>query len=124
MIKNLAGAKAYINNIKNGLIKHPFVNKDGLDSLKIFAEKRDEENFRIIVNFMKKFISTNKDYKIFKKEPLANVELLCETIDNGYMESVYAMYQSYRGFKVKRFPLGKTQKFFQKLYGPHFFKKK
>ena len=124
MVKNLKSAKEYVNKIKKGLIKNPFANKNGVDSLKIFAEAKDEDRFKIGVDSMIHTISTQKAYKIFKKEPLAYVELFCEIIDNGYMKSVYASYQTYRGFKIKRFPVGKTQKFFQKIYGSHLFKKK
>jgi len=124
MMKSLADAKKYINKIKSGLIKHPFANQDGIDALKIFAKANDEDNFKAVVNFMRQGILTLKDFKFFKKEPLAYIELNCEIIDNDYLKEVYTMYQIYRGFKVKRPPIGKTQKFFRKIYGNHLFKKK
>src|SRR3989344_8112295 len=114
MIESLAEAKKYVNKTNNGLVKNPFANKDSIDALKIFAEANDEDNFKAVVNFMRQDILTIKDFKFFKKEPLAYIELNCEIIDNDYLKEVYAMYQTYRGFKVKKLPIGKTQKFFRK----------
>ena len=122
MIKNIAGAKKYVNKIKRELIKDPFANGDCTDALKIFAEAKDEENFKIVVDFMCAGILNKKSLKLYQKEPLALVESFCEVIDNP-IKTNYAMYQTYRGLKVKRPPIGKTQKFFQKIYGSHFFKK-
>ncbi len=125
MVKNLAEAKKYVNKIKKGLIKNSFTNRDCADSLKIFAEAKDEERFKIVGDFMAQFISKVKagGLRFFKKEPLAFIECLLMIVDYGDKVN-YAMYQTYRGIKVKRPPIGKTQRFFQKIYGSHFFKKK
>src|SRR3989344_8468099 len=119
MVKNITEAKRYVNKIKKALIKDPFANRDCTDSLKIFAEAKDEERFKIVVDFMCADILNKKSLKLFQKEPLALVESFCEVIDNP-IKANYAMYQTYRGLKVKRPPIGKTQKFFQKIYGSHF----
>lgn len=121
-MKDLAGAKRYVNRIKKGIIKSAFANRDCTDSLKILVEAKDEERFKTIVDFMCSGILTKKSLKLYQKEPLALVESFCEVIDNP-IRANYAMYQTYRGLKVKRPPIGKTQKFFQKIYGSHFFKK-
>lgn len=123
MIKNLADAKRYIDNVKKGLIKNPFATRDHLDSLKIFAKEKDEKNFKIIVESMSNAILTQKGYKLFKKEPLALIEVFCMTIDHGGDKVSYNAFQAQRGLKTKRLPIGKTQKFFQRIYGNHFFKK-
>ena len=122
MVKNLAEAKEYITKIKNGSIKDPFSSRDSTDSLKIFAESKDEGNFKIVVDFMCRGILNNKGLKLYQKESLALIESFCEVIDHP-VKANYAMYQTYRGFKVKIPPIGKTRKFFQKMYGSHFFKK-
>ena len=122
MIKNIAGAKKYVNRIKKGLVKNPFARRDCTDSLKILAEAKDEERFKIVVGFMLSSILAQKSLKLYQKEPLALVESFCEVIDHP-VKANHAMYQTYRGLKVKRPPIGKTQRFFQKIYGSHFFKK-
>lgn len=121
MIKNLADAKKYANKIKSGSITNPFVDRDGLFSLKYLALAKDEEDFRTIVELMVTAIKTQKNLKLFKKEPLAFIESLCMTEDHGEKDG-YNAYQAGRGLKVKRLPTGKTQRFFKKLYGSHFFK--
>ncbi len=98
MVKNLAGAKRYVNRIKKGLIKDPLANRDCTDSLKIFAEAKDEERFKIVVDFMCSGILMKKSLKLFQKEPLALVESFCEFIDNP-IKANYAMYQTYRGLR-------------------------
>ncbi len=123
MVKDIAGAKKYINRIKKGLIKNPFANRDCMGSLKIFAEAKDEESFKIVVDFMCSGILAQESLKLYAKEPLAVVESFCEVIDNP-SKANYAMYQTYRGLKVKRPPIGKTRRFFQKIYGSHFFIRK
>ena len=123
MIKNLAGAKRYVDNIKKKLITNPFADRDGLFSLRYLARAKDEENFRIIVKIMVTTIKTQKNFKLFRKEPLAFVESLCMMEDNGEKEG-YNAFQAGRGLKVKRLPIGKTQRFFQKLYGDYFFNRK
>ena len=123
MAKNLANVNRYVNKIKKGSIKNPFV-KDCTGYLKILAETKDEEKFKIVVDSMCHFISksTKGTMKYFKKEPLALVESFCEVTDHPG-KITYNMFQAYRGLKVKKLPIGKTQKFFQKIYGSHFFKK-
>jgi hypothetical protein len=123
MLKNFADAKKYVNKIDKGLIKDPFINGDVTDALKILAKVKDEDRFKIVVDLMCSSILNKKNLKLFKKEPLALVESFCEVIDNP-IKANYAMYQTYRGLKVKRPPTGKTQRFFQSIYGSHFFKKK
>lgn len=123
MIKNLAGAKRYVNKIRKGLIKNPFATKDTLDSLKIFARYKDKENFKIVIEFMCSGIKTQKNLKLYAKEPLALVEYFCMTIDQS-SRIEKTIFNMLRGIKVKRLPIGNTQKFFQKVYGSHFFKKK
>lgn len=123
MMKSFMGAKRYVNKIKKGLIKNPFANKDCTDSLKIFAGAKDKENFKIVVDFMCHGISTQKSLRLYSKEPLVLVESFCMVIDHPGKAN-YNMFQTYRGLRVKKLPIGKTQKFFQKLYGSHFFKKK
>ena len=123
MINNLADAKRYVNKIKDGLIGNPFANKDTTHALKFFAEAKDEENFRIIVDLWCYGISTQKHLKLYSKEPLALVESFCMVLDHPEKANRH-MFQTYRGIKMKRPQMGKTQKFFQKIYGSHFFKRK
>lgn len=122
MIKSITAARKYVKNIKRGLIENPFANKDCIGALKVFAEAKDEENFRIVVDFMANFISKTKEsgFKLFKKEPLTFVESLVMLIDHGGKAN-YFMFQRARGLKIKKLSIGKTQRFFQKLYGSHFF---
>ena len=119
---NIAEAKRYADRIKKGLIKNPFQNSDSVNSLKEFAKIKDEENFKVIIDFMTHFISNAKEggLKFFKKEPLVFIECLLMTTDH-WDKTSYILVQISRGVKVKRPPIGKTQKFFQKLYGNHFF---
>lgn len=126
MVKNLAGAKRYVDRVKKGLVKDPFASKDCIDSLKVLAKSGDKDNFKIVVDFMSNFISKSKrkGYRIFKEEAKAFVESLCMILDHGADKVNYNLIQTYRGIKMKRLPIGKTQRFFQKIYGSHFFKKK
>ena len=126
MIKNLDGAKKYVNKINKGLIKNPFANRDCIDLLKILAKVKDEERFKIAVDFMSYFISKSKrrGYGIFKDEAMAFIESLCMILDYGSDKFNYNLVQTYRGIKVKKVPIGKTQRFFQRIYGSHFFKQK
>ncbi len=119
---NIAEAKRYADRIKKGLIKNHFQNSDSVNSLKEFAKIKDEENFKVIIDFMTHFISNAKEggLKFFKKEPLVFIECLLMTTDH-WDKTSYILVQISRGVKVKRPPIGKTQKFFQKLYGNHFF---
>lgn len=122
MIKNLTHAKKYVKNIKANLIKNPLQNNDSIHSLREFAKVKDEKNFKIIIDFMARFISSNKDggLKFFKKEPLSFIECLIMILDNGDKAN-YILVQISRGVKIKRPPIGKVQKFFQRIYGVHFF---
>ena len=124
MVKNLKSAKEYVNKINKGLIKNPFQNSDSVHSLKEFAKIKDEENFKVIIDFMTNFISKAKDggLKFFKKEPLAFIECLLMITDHGDKAN-YILVQISRGIKIKKLPIGKTQRFFQKIYGSRFFKK-
>lgn len=124
MVKDVAEAKSYLDNIKKGLIKNPFQNSDSTHSLKEFAKAKDEESFKSITEFMVRFISKTKEggLKFFKKEPLAFIECLLMAVDHGDKAN-YVLVQISRGIKVKRPSIGKTQKFFQKLYGRQFFVK-
>jgi len=122
MIKNLAGAKKYVNKIKDGLIENPFASKDIAHSLKFLAQDKDEENFRLVVDLWCHGISTQKNLKLYSKEPLALVESFCMVLDHPEKAN-HHMFQTYRGIKMKRLPIGNTQKFFQKIYGSRFFKR-
>ena len=122
MIKNLAGAMRYVNKIRRKLIKNPFADKDGVYYLKYLAEEKDEEMFRIVVELMCFGVKTQEGLKQFRKEPLAFVESLCMMEDSGEKQG-YNAFQAGRGLKVKKLPTGKTQSFFQRLYGSHFFKR-
>jgi hypothetical protein len=124
-VKNLKSSKGYVNKIKKGLIKNPFDNKEGMNSLEVLAESKEKEGFKIVVDFMSYFISKSvrKGYGIFKDEPLVFIESFCMVLDHGADKMNYNLIQTYRGLKVKRLPIGKTQGFFQKIYGSHFFKK-
>ncbi|MEX2016845.1 MAG: hypothetical protein WD876_00005, partial [Candidatus Pacearchaeota archaeon] len=63
----------------------------------------------------------HKNFKFYAREPLALVEYFCITIDQpSRVEKT--VFNTLRGLKVKKLPLGKTQKFFQKIYGSHFSK--
>jgi len=123
MVKDFAGAKRCVNKIKKGLIKNPFASKDCAHSLKILAEAKDEKRFKIVVDFMCSGIKTQKSLKLFKREPLALVESICQVLDHPSVAN-YNMFQYYRGIKVKKLLIKKTQKFFRKIYGSHFFKRK
>src|SRR3989344_6487654 len=120
MIKSLASAKKYVNKIKEGLIKNPFANNDSTYALKILAKAKNEMEFKIVVDSMCRGILTQKSLKLYAKEPLVLVESFCEVIDNP-IKANYNMFQTYRGIKMKRLTIGKTQKFFHKIYGSHFF---
>ena len=116
-------AKQYVSKIKSREIKNPFQNSDSVYSLKEFAKVGDEENFKVIINLMASFISKSKEgqLKLFKKDPLVFIECLILEHDHGN-KAVYILLQRSRGLKVKKPSIKRTQKFFQKIYGSHFFK--
>lgn len=60
MVKNLAEANSYVDKIKKGLIKNPFTNNDATDSLKIFAQAKDQEGFKAVVGCMVSGILSQK----------------------------------------------------------------
>ena len=119
----LQKAKQYVYKIRSGEIKNPFQNSDSVYSLKEFAKVGDEENFKVIIDLMASFISKSKEggLKLFKKEPLVFIECLILQHDHGDKSS-YILVQRSRGLKVKKPSIKRTQKFFQKIYGRHFFK--
>lgn len=124
MIKNLKDAKTHADKIKKGLIKNPLQDADSIDSLKEFAKVNDEENFRVIVDFLSEFISKSKKGgpALFRKEPLVFIEILTMILDHSDKVN-YTLVQLSRGLKVKKPTVKKTQKFFHRLYGNHFFVK-
>jgi len=119
---SLNKAKKYVSLIKKGEAKNPFQTKDSVYSLKEFAKIKGEKNFRIVVDFMASDISKTKEkgLKFFKKEPLVFIEVLIMLVDHGDKAN-YTIIQQARGLKVKKVPVGKTQKYFQKLYGRQFY---
>ena len=123
-MNDIRKSRKYAGEIKNGLIKNPFATKDGLPSLKILAKFEDKENFKIVVESMRYVISRQKGYKLFRKEPLALIEVLCMAADYGGDKVSYNAFQAQRGLKTRRLSIRRTQKFFQKIYGSHFFVKK
>lgn len=123
MINNFDEAKKYTNKIKKKLITNALADQDGISSLKYLAEAEDEKRFRIVVELITTTIKTHKNLELYKKDPLAFIEFLCMFEDSGEIHS-YNMFQAGRGLKVKKIKIGKTQRFFQKIYGSHFFKNK
>lgn len=121
MISSIEDAKEYVQTIKENKIKDLFGDTKSVDSLKIFAGEEDEENFKFLVDSMIKSIKNKEKWKFYHKEPLALIESFCQIMDHGDKVS-YARFQAHRGIKTKRLSIGKTQRFFQKIYGNHFFK--
>ncbi|MFB6246422.1 MAG: hypothetical protein ABEI74_02440 [Candidatus Pacearchaeota archaeon] len=125
MIENLKQAREYAKKIDNGEIKNPLLNNEFQHALKELAKAKDEQNFRKIVDFVADKIKKDKKggsskfYNTYN-EALALLECLIMQVDHGN-RSDYILFQLSRGMDVKRPALRKTQRFFQKLYGSHFF---
>jgi len=119
---NIKDALEYVNRIENGEIENPFLTRECVESLNEFSKESDEERFKKVVNFMVDFIAkSNLDQmKSHKKEPLAMIEFQCIMLDHP-IEAGNIMFKAFRGIKVERLPTGKNQRFFQKLYGNHFY---
>lgn len=119
---SLRDAKEHFLHIKEGKASTQFNSTENGLSLREFAKVKDKNGFKTIVKFMLKGIKTQKSAKLFRKEPLALIESICLVVDHSTKINYYN-YQAYRGIKMKRPSVGATQKFFQKIYGSHFFVK-
>lgn len=117
---NLKKAIEHVSSIKRGKGNGPFNSRENGYSLREFAKARDEINFRVIVEWMREGIKNQKSARLFRKEPLALIESICMVMDHSSKINYYN-YQTYRGIKIKRPSIGTTQRFFQKLYGSHFY---
>src|SRR3989344_6566413 len=102
---SLKKAKAHVSRIKKGEAIGPFNSRENGFSLKKFAKAQDKEGFRIVVEFMCDGIKTQRSARLFRKEPLALIESICIVMDHSVKINYYN-YQTYRGIKMKRPPVG------------------
>ena len=84
---------------------------DFAKSIKFFADKNDEDNFKIIIDRYFKLVDSYKNEKM-KADSYPFLEFICSGMDNGFSRTWYS---SRTGKKAKE---GNAVKLLKKFYSP------
>lgn len=91
-------------------------------ALQVFAQERYGHCFKILADRYVKYSEAHKEDSItLTKEPLAVLEWLCMGMDHGFSAIGYKSLEAKAGIKTERLPIKDTQRFFQGIYGSHFY---